>query len=93
MEIKMSGYEVFSHDPSDRVKARKAGYCERCHVTFWKSEYVVRQTKGFIHTDCLVAIADLTPRAFSPRWLALPGEHPDIKIMRKKARKKIAMAR
>jgi hypothetical protein len=91
MEIKTT-YPVFNHKPSDRIKAKFRGYCERCHITFWKNEYVVKQTKGFVHIDCLVAIADPTPRIFSPKWMALPGEGPDMRLLKKKAKKKIAVA-
>jgi hypothetical protein len=92
MEIKTT-YPVFNHQPSDRFTAKHKGYCSRCHITFWKGESVVKNPAGFVHIDCLVAIADPTPRTFNPKWMALPGEGPDMKILKKKAKKKIAMAR
>lgn len=88
MKITKSGYEVFNHNPDDEKIAGSQGYCSRCYHTYWKKEIVVTQGKGFIHKDCLVALADSTPRTLNPGVASVIGEL-DKSILKRKAKKAI----
>lgn len=87
-----SGYMVFDHDESDLVKAKHNGYCARCYHTFFKNEKVVkhkdRHGVGFVHRDCMVALADYRPRKLNPGVEGIIGA-VDKGIMKKKAKKMI----
>jgi hypothetical protein len=81
-------------DETNTLKAKYKGYCARCQHSFWAGETVRKQgPKGFTHLDCLVALADRTPRRLSPRYeaeLKLAGLGvPDKGILKKKAKKRI----
>jgi hypothetical protein len=87
MKIDSSGYAVFDHSPDDELKARYKGYCVRCFHTYWQGEIVVKHPqgkKGFVHRDCLVALADSTPRKFNTDKAGL-GKM-DKSIIKKKAK-------
>lgn len=88
MQLDSSGYVAFEHDPASEVVARYKGFCAKCLHTFWQNEIVVREKRGFlIHRDCLVALADSTPRRLNPKWEhALPVDKAKIK---KKAKQMI----
>jgi hypothetical protein len=84
-------------DTTDTIKAKFKGYCAKCQHTFWPGETVRKQgPKGFTHLDCLVALADRTPRTLSPRFeteLKQAGLGiPDKGILKKKAKKRILLS-
>jgi hypothetical protein len=86
----MNGYV----DTTNTLAVKFKGYCAKCQHSFWAGERVRKhQPKGFTHLDCLLALADRTPRVLSPRFerdLKLSGLGiPDKGILKKKAKKRI----
>lgn len=90
MKYDNSGYAVFDHPVEDEVRAKFNGYCIRCFHSFWKNEVVVKHPegkKGFLHRDCLVALADDTPRRMSQGKSGFGMM--DKALLKKKAKKAI----
>lgn len=92
--VDSQGYRV--HE--DTVKAKFKGYCVTCQHTFWAGETVQRhKPKGFTHLDCLVALADRTPRKLNPKYLTRENEFTRFtgldKVKLKKKAKKVLRKR
>lgn len=89
--IDSDGY--IDEDSEKVFKTKYQGYCQKCHHTYWKNEVVEKDAGGFNHLDCLVALADRTPRRLSPKYereLKLAGLGiPNKAILKKKAKKRI----
>jgi hypothetical protein len=79
---------VFDTRLEDRVKVKLNGYCTKCHHTYWSGEVVAKGNKGFEHMDCLVALADKSPRKINPKMEYLFSGISKAKL-KKKAKKKL----
>jgi hypothetical protein len=79
------GYQVVDED-SFQVKYH--GYCNRCHHTYWKNEVVRKVAGGFEHLNCMLALADRTPRKLNPKmeWMFAGLDKAKLK---KKAKKRL----
>lgn len=70
------------------AKASYKGYCKRCYHSFWKNEIVRKNSaEGFVHLNCLEALADQTPRMIDPRkeWMFSGLDKAKLKKKAKKA--------
>lgn len=92
------GYRVIE-DPENTLVVEKAGYCTKCHHTYFSKELVEKVSRwdfktkkfrpfGFKHIDCLIALADRRPRKLNPNFEGMYAGLDKAKL-KKKAKKKI----
>jgi hypothetical protein len=79
------GYQVVD-ETTFQVKYQ--GYCKKCHHTYWKYEVVQKVAGGFEHRNCMLALADPTPRKLNPKmeWMFAGLNKAKLK---KKAKRKL----
>jgi len=90
------GYRIIEN-PEEVITVSYKGFCTKCHHTYWPGEVVekvyrwdARKKKntpfGFKHIDCVVALADRTPRSLNPKFEGMYAGLNKAKL-KKKAKK------